>query len=113
MAAARLYLKHRFPKKPTQESKRTKERTNHVRLQESFHAECGRGTSGPRPADPHRVLAFPQSPRAEGTLSAGPGDGGVRAWLLLGRRAQVLGTRRRRLCNGGRLCWRFDAQSDL
>ena len=45
-------------------------------------------------ADPHRNKPFRQRPSAAAALSRGSGAGGVRARLLLGRGAQILGTRR-------------------
>ena len=63
--------------------------------------------------DPHRAAAFRQRPRAQGPLSRRARHGDVRARLFLGRRAQVLGARRRRLCHRGRLCRRPDAEPDL
>ena len=56
---------------------------------------------------------FVNGQRAEGSLSGGARNGDVRARLLLGRGAQVLGARRRRLCHRGRLRRRPHAQPDL
>jgi peptide-methionine (S)-S-oxide reductase len=49
---------------------------------------------------------FVNGRQAAAALSARSGAGGVRARLLLGRRAQVLGARRRHLHHRGRLCRR-------
>src|SRR6202034_1216184 len=72
-----------------------------------------RGLAGAFDADPDRAAAFRQRPRAQGPVSRWAGDGDVRVWLLLGRRAEILGARRRRLRHRGWLCWRADTESDL
>ena len=72
----------------------------------------GRGPARPRRAHSHRQDPFRQRRGAEGALPARLRDGAVRARLLLGRRAQVLGGPRRS-CHGGRLCRRAHAEPDL
>src|SRR5438105_1431210 len=88
-------------------------RTKHVRLQESGHAEGWRSVAWPPKSDPHGSRTFRQSPRAERALPGRARKGDVRARLLLGCRAQVLGIGRRHPCYRGWLCRRDDAQSDL
>ena len=71
------------------------------------HSLPGRAIKMPVPAA-HFVNGNPLG----GAVPGGAGDGGVRARLLLGRRAQVLGGAGR-LDDRGRLCRRLDAQPDL
>ena len=73
----------------------------------------GRRAAGPAEPDPHREPAFRQRQPAEGALSGGARDRDLRHGLLLGRRAQVLGARRRHLHHRGGLCRRPHAEPDL
>ena len=62
---------------------------------------------------PHRRAALRQRPPAQGPVSGRSGDRDLRPGLLLGRRAQVLAARRRRLRHRGRLRRRPHAEPDL
>ena len=73
-------------------------------------AEALPGRSSPIPtAREHFIFHRPLT----GPYPDGARDRDVRHGLLLGRRAQVLGARRRHLHHGGRLCGRPHAQPDL
>src|SRR5438309_1941559 len=66
-------------------------------------AERRRRATGARDADPDREPSFRQRPGAQTAVPRGAGDRDLRARLLLGRRAQILGARRRHPCHRGRL----------
>ena len=79
---------------------------------ETGDAVEGQGASRPDRAHAGAGRAFRESSSADGAVSRGARDGHVRAGLLLGRRAQVLGGAGR-VHDGGRLRRRLHAQSHV
>ena len=74
-----------------------------VHAQDHCIAERCRSAARPCYSASHRDQSFRQRPPAAAALPGGPRAGGVRARLLLGRRAQILGARRRHLHHRRRL----------
>src|SRR5260370_5542074 len=66
-----------------------REETHVVHAQNHCTAERSRGAAGPSQSDPYCYPPFRKRPSAAAALSRRSGAGGVRARLLLGRRAAI------------------------